>query len=178
MKADAFIEVCKLGRAVGLKGFLKLHDLSDFPEQFRPKALFYLDANQTLVIAQYDKERSIVRFEGINDKDSASKLTNKILKTTKEATRALCKLKEGEFFWFDIMGCEVVEEGVKLGTVGEIERIAGQDYLSVKSDDELVKKGLQKSFLIPYVEQYIINADIQKSQILTRNAFSLLEQEN
>ncbi|MDR0666586.1 MAG: ribosome maturation factor RimM [Campylobacteraceae bacterium] len=178
MKADALIEVCKLGRASGLKGFLKLHDLSDFPEQFKPKALFYLDKNTTLTIAQYDKNRSLVRFEGIDDKDSAAKLTNKILKTTKEATRAACKLKDGEFFWFDIIGCEVMEEGVKLGTIDEIVRIGGQDYLHVQSGDEFVKRGLDKSFLIPYIERYIINTDINKRKITTIDAVWLLERED
>jgi 16S rRNA processing protein RimM len=178
MKADSLIEVCKLGRTSGLKGFLRLQNLSDFPEQFKPKALFYLDENTTLTIAQYDKNRSLVRFEGINDKDSASKLTNKILKTTKDATRAACKLKDGEFFWFDIIGCEVEEDGVKLGIVDEIVRIGEQDYLNVQSSDEFVKNGLDKSFLIPYIEHYIANTDIKNRKITTINAVWLLESED
>jgi 16S rRNA processing protein RimM len=178
MKADALVEVCKLGRTSGLKGFLKLYDLSDFPEQFKPKSIFYLDENRTLTIAQYDKNKSLVRFEGINDKDSASKLTNKILKTTKDATRASCKLEEGEFFWFDIIGCEVTEDGVRLGVVDEIVRIGAQDYLNVQSDEEFVKKGLDKSFLIPYIEHYIVNTDIKECKITTMNAVWLLERED
>ncbi|MDR1007798.1 MAG: ribosome maturation factor RimM [Campylobacteraceae bacterium] len=178
MKADFLIDVCKLGRTSGLKGFLKLYDLSDFPEQFKPKALFFIDENSTLTIAQYDKSRSLVRFEGIDDKCSASKLTNKILKTTKDATRAACKLKEGEFFWFDVIGCEVTEDNISLGIVDEIVRIGTQDYLNVRSSDEFVKKGLDGSFLIPYIERYIVNTDIKERKITTIDAIWLLEKED
>jgi 16S rRNA processing protein RimM len=175
MKADELIEVCRLGRTVGLKGSLKLHDLSDFPEQFKPKAVFYLESGETVTIAQYDKDKNLVRFEGINDQESASKLTNQFLKTTKAATKASCKLKEGEFFWFDIIGCEVVEEGVKIGVVDDIERIGSVNYLHVKTDDSFTEKGMQANFLIPYIDRFILHMDINAQKIITQDAIYFLE---
>jgi 16S rRNA processing protein RimM len=175
MKADELIEVCRLGRTVGLKGFIKLYNLSDFPEQFKPKAVFYLDNGETVTIMQYDKDKNLVRFEGINDKDTASKFTNKILKTTKAATKTSCKLKSGEFFWFDIVGCEVVEDGIKIGVVDDIERIGSQDYLHVKTDNNFIKKGLQESFLIPYIDRFILHTDTNAQKIITQDAVHFLE---
>jgi 16S rRNA processing protein RimM len=174
MNSDELIEVAKLGKAVGLKGFLKLHDLSDFPDQFKKNSKFFIDENKTLEISDFDKTRNIVRFVGINDRDEAFKLTNKILKTTKEDTLKNCKLKKGEFFWFDIIGCKVIENDETLGMVEDIERIGTQDYLSVKSGDDFVKNGFQKSFLIPYIDKYIAQTDVDSRQIITLNAKDLL----
>ncbi|MDR2635789.1 MAG: ribosome maturation factor RimM [Campylobacteraceae bacterium] len=175
MKSDELIDAAKLGRTVGLKGFLKLHDFSDFPEQFKKGERFFVDENESLEIAEFDKQKNIVRFVGVSDKDTASKLTNKILKTTKEATKNSCKLKKDEFFWFDIIGCKVIEDAEILGTVDKIERIGSSDYLHVITDEKFVKKGSQKSFLIPYIDRFIIHADIDAKEITTRYAAYFLE---
>ncbi|MDR3178017.1 MAG: ribosome maturation factor RimM [Campylobacteraceae bacterium] len=175
MKNDELVDVAKLGRAVGLKGFLKLHDFSDFPEQFKKGGRFFIDENESLEIAEFDKQKGIVRFAGVSDKDAASKLTNKILKTTKEATKNSCKLKKDEFFWFDIIGCKVVEDEQVLGVVDDIERIGSQDYLLVKSDEKIIKKGSQKSFLIPYTDRFILRVDIDSQEITTQYAAYLSE---
>ncbi|MDR3346180.1 MAG: ribosome maturation factor RimM [Campylobacteraceae bacterium] len=175
MKSDELIEVAKLGRAVGLKGFVKLHNLGDFPEQFKKGARFFVDKDMTLEISEFDKNKTLVSFVGVNDRNTASKLTNKILKSTKEATRANCELKKDEFFWFDIIGCKVVENGEILGVVEEIERICAQDYLKVKSDERFVKDGFLKSFLIPYIERYIKDTNIDTREISSSGAIDFLE---
>jgi 16S rRNA processing protein RimM len=175
MKSDELIEVAKLGRAVGLKGFLKLHNFSDFPEQFKKGGRFFIDESESLEIAEFDKQKSIVRFVGINDRDIASKLTNKILKITKEATKNSCKLKKDEFFWFDIIGCKIVENGQNLGIVDDIERIGSQDYLHVKTDEKFVKDGLQKDFLIPYTDRFILHVNTDLQEIITQYAAYFLE---
>jgi 16S rRNA processing protein RimM len=175
MKSDEFIDVAKLGRSVGLKGFLKLHNLSDFPEQFKKGRRFFVDKDESLEIAEFDRQKSIVRFVGINDKDTASKLTNKILKITKEASKSSCKLKKDEFFWFDIIGCKIIENGQILGTVDDIERIGSQDYLHVKTDENFVKNGSQKSFLIPYIDRFILHTDVDSKEIIVQYAVYFLE---
>jgi 16S rRNA processing protein RimM len=175
MKSDELIKVAKLGRAVGLKGFLKLHNFSDFPKQFKKGARFLTDESESLEISEFDKEKSFVHFVGINDRDAASKLTNKILKTTKEATRNSCKLKKDEFFWFDIIGCKIVENGQVLGEVNEIERIGSQDYLHVRTCEEFVKNGLHSNFLIPYIDKFVLNVDINSKEIITQDAVYFLE---
>ncbi|MDR1460674.1 MAG: ribosome maturation factor RimM [Campylobacteraceae bacterium] len=175
MKSNELVEVAKLGRAVGLKGFLKLHSFSDFPEQFKKGGRFFTDKNESFEILEFDKEKSLVRFVGINDRDAAFKLTNKILKTTKEATRDSCKLGKDEFFWFDIIGCKVVENAQVLGMVGDIERIGSQDYLHVKTDEQFVKDGLQKDFLIPYIDRFVLHVDIGVKEIITQDAVHFLE---
>ena len=83
------VEVAKLGRAVGLKGELKLHLLSDFPEQFKKGAKFKID-DKELVVEYYNPKRGVIKFLGINSPEDARKLTNKIIYSTIEETKATC----------------------------------------------------------------------------------------
>ena len=82
-----------------------------------------------------------------------------ILYTTQEQSKAQCELKENEFFWFEIVGSEIVENGEILGVVSEIERFSAQDYLNVKTSSTLTAQNLPKSFLIPYTARYILSVD-------------------
>lgn len=108
--------------------------------------------------------------------DEAKKLTNQLLYVSKEDTIKNCTLDENEFFWFDIIGCEIVENSQTLGRVKEIHRYPLDDYLEVETDPRLIEKKLPKSFLIPYnLENYILKVDIDKKVIETKNSFDILE---
>lgn len=169
------LEVAQVGKVVGLKGDLKLHDHSDFPEQFCAGAEFYTAQGTLLRISAYDPVKSHVRFFGYEDRAKASTLTNTFLFTTIEATKAQCTLREGEYFWFDIIGCALVEEEECLGRVEEIERIGGQDYLAVRTAQALVEKGHVETFLVPYVDRYVLHVNLETKTVTSKDARGLLE---
>jgi 16S rRNA processing protein RimM len=167
--------VATLGRTVGLKGDMKLHDKSDFPEQFSAGATFYLKNGGTIRLAHVNQDRGLVRLEGIDSPEAAKRYVNADLFTTYEATREQCALEAGEHFWFDIIGCEVVEDGRELGVVTEMERIGAVDYLSVKTDALLVAQGEVKSFLIPNQRPFVISIDVAKKIIEVEGGYDLLQ---
>lgn len=170
------VYVAKLGKAVGLKGHLRLFIDSDFPEQFKKSSTFLTNKNFQLTISEYLKDRDLVSFEGYSDMESAKKLTNTELYTTIEQTKEFCKLKDNEFFWFDLISCEVYEDNLKLGVVSDVHRFPLNDYLEVKTDSQLVEKGLPKIFLIPHIfETFIQRVDIENKKIFAINAFDILE---
>lgn len=170
------VYVAKLGKAVGLKGHLRLFIDSDFPEQFKKGSTFLTNKNFQLTISEYLKDRELVSFEGYSDMESAKKLTNTELYTTIEQTKEFCKLKDNEFFWFDLISCEVYEDNLKLGVVSDVHRFPLNDYLEVKTDSQLVEKGLPKIFLIPHIfETFIQRVDIENKKIFAINAFDILE---
>ncbi|HAC70317.1 MAG TPA: 16S rRNA processing protein RimM [Arcobacter skirrowii] len=170
------VYVAKLGKAVGLKGHLRLFIDSDFPEQFKKGSTFLTNKNFQLTILEYLKDRDLVSFEGFSDMESAKKLTNTELYTTIEQTKEFCKLKDNEFFWFDLISCEVYEDSLKLGVVSDVHRFPLNDYLEVKTDSQLVEKGLPKIFLIPHIfETFIQRVDIENKKIFAINAFDILE---
>lgn len=174
-KSDELIEVAKIGKVVGLNGFFKFHNLSDFCEQFKKNTSYITDKNETLTIQEFNKDRNIIKFFGIDDRDNAQKYVNRTLKTTISQTRENIKLKKDEFFWFDVIGCEIIEDDKKLGFVKDIERIGAIDYLHVKSNEEYDRKIYEDSFLIPYINRYIKKTDINNKKIFTQDAKYFLE---
>lgn len=173
---SSLIEVAQIGRLVGLKGELKLHLQCDFPEQFKKGKKFKTQKGEELEVFSYNQTRGLISFVGYQDRELASKLVNTFLLTTYENSVDECALKEGEFFWFDLIDARVIDEdGTFLGKVDEIERIAATDYLVIKTDDALVKKGMAKSFYLPYIERYIITFDKMKKEVLSKDALGILE---
>ncbi len=169
-----YIQVATIGKTVGLKGELKLHLQTDFPEQFKTGKTFKTKTSQ-LTIDSFNKKRLLVKFKGYDTPEIAKKLTNQKLYTTVEQTKKDCTLKEGEFFWFDIQGCEIIEDGIKLGKVVDIDRILDTDYLKIQTDVNLTEKKLPKSFLLPYNDRYIVEVDINNKTIKTKQAYNILQ---
>ena len=172
------IPIAKIGKTYGVKGWQKLHLLSDFPEQFKPNTTFSSDKIE-LTIEKVDLKKGVVKFKGFDTPEDAKKLTNRVLYTTEEETKSNVKLKENEYFWFDIIGCEVKEKEasssnfIVLGKVIDIER-ADVDYLVIKTDKNLVQKGYPKRFLIDF-KRNTKNVDIENKQIEATGAIDILE---
>jgi len=166
--------IAQIGRTVGLWGDLKFHLHTDFPEQFKIGSTFKTDRGM-LTISDISPKRGTIRFQGYESIDAAKKLTNTKLYADLKQTQENCSLNEGEYFYFDIEGCTVVQDDLVLGVVDEIQRLSDTDYLVIKTDEAWVKKGLSKSFLLPYIDRYILKADIAEKKIYTKDAKDILE---
>ena len=139
LNMNSNVYVAKLGKTVGLKGHLKLHIDSDFPEQFKKDAIFITNRKVKLKVVEYNSNR-------------AKKLITQELFATPEQTRETCNLKKNEFFWFDLIGCTVYENDLKLGLVKDIHRYPISDYLEITTDESLVSsKSLPVTFLLPHI---------------------------
>jgi len=169
------IYVAKLGKVVGLKGQQKLHIDSDFPEQFKKDNTFITDKNQKLTIESYNSKNSTVKFVGIDTIDQAKKLTNRQLFVSQEDTRDMCNLGKKQFFWFDIIGCKIIEDDELLGKVDDVQRMPLSDYIQVVTTKELQDQKLSNIFLLPYIDQYIIDVNIEDKKITVTGAKEILE---
>lgn len=154
---EALVLVAKLGRTVGVQGFVRLHNLSDFPEQFECGASFF-DKNSRVLKIKARNAQSVL-FEGFESLECAKTLVNLELFQSVEKSRTSCKLGDDEFFYFDIIGLEVFENGLLLGVVKDI-LPAGNDLLLIKSDESLVKKGFASEFYLPYVDFYVKSVEL------------------
>ncbi len=173
--SSELIQVAKIGKAVGLRGELKLHLISDFIEQFQADEELYFQDRSIVTIDYFNHKRSLIKFKTIDDRESAKALTNKILYTTKERSKEICTLDKNEIFWFDLIGYKIIDNSLYLGEIKEIDRINGVDYLFIQTSEELLEKKMPKSFLIPYIDEYIENFDREQKRLFTKNALLLLE---
>ncbi len=167
------IPVAKIGKTTGLKGWLKLHLLTDFPEQFKKNISFESD-KLDLTIENFDKKRNIVKFLNYDDVEEAKKLTNRMLYTSLEESRENCNLKEDEYFWFDIMDCEIIENEKLLGIVQDINRINDINYLVIETSQDLIKENLPNRFLLDF-RRHKTEVDIKDKTIYVKDAFEILE---
>jgi len=167
-------QVAKLGKAVGIHGEMKFHLKTDFPEQFKPGLCFNTKRGE-LVIESYNPERDLVKFKGYNSAEAAKKLTNLELFVTEEQTRQAISLEEGQYFWFDIIGSSVYEGDLLLGKVSEVERLGATDYLKLDTDENLVSKKMPNSFLIPYLDNFVLEVDTKAKIIKVQGGFDILE---
>ncbi|MDD2790761.1 MAG: ribosome maturation factor RimM [Sulfurimonas sp.] len=174
-KDNELLHIATIGKTVGLKGDMKFHIHCDFPEQFKKGATFLVNKKDHITLEDVNHERGLIRVTGVSNPEDAKKFTNAHLFTTYEDTKKSCHLEDGEFFWFDIIGCAVYENEILLGVVEEVERIAISDYLNILTSEDLLKKDLAKNFLIPYHKPFIVKTDIDKKIIVVSGGLDILE---
>ncbi|MDD2697802.1 MAG: ribosome maturation factor RimM [Arcobacteraceae bacterium] len=170
------IYVAKLGKSVGLKGQMRVFIDSDFPEQFKKGVSFTTNKNKTLTVESINQSFDTVKFVGIDTIEDTKSYINSLLYTTEEESKKNCKLDKKQFFWFEIEQCSVVENGIVLGKVVEINRYPTDDYMTIETDKLLLEKDPKtpKSFLLPYNDNYVQNVDIEKKIITIINGFDIL----
>lgn len=169
------MQVAKIGRLVGLRGELKLNIHSDFPEQFFQGAQFSTDKKFDLEVHSFNPSKKTISFKGYLSREDAAKLVNINLFTTQEQSEKVCELEDGEFFWYEVIGSVLKDDDVVLGSVEEIQRMGAEDYLLIKTDKNLVKKGFVKNFYVPYIQRYIIDFDKENMTINSKDTFGILE---
>ncbi|MEA1956309.1 MAG: ribosome maturation factor RimM [Campylobacterota bacterium] len=169
------LHIATIGKAVGLKGDMKLHIKSDFPEQFVSGNSFILNKKETISLSDVNHERGLIKIKGFTTPEDARKFTNAKLYTTYEDTRKNCHLEDGEYFWFDIEGCDIYEDEKLLGNISEIDRLLENNYLKIKTDEKLISDGFAKSFLLPYNDTFILTTDVENKKITVKGAMDILE---
>ncbi len=167
----------KLVAPQGLQGEVRGNPSSDFPERFTcPGKRWIQSINKDkepteieLIKGRQVPGRSIyiVRFKGINDRNSAESLIGKhILVPASHRPN----LKKGEFHLLELVGLEVkfTSEGQSIGIVTDL-TTAGNDLLEVK----LRKNG--KKVLIPFVKEIVPTIEIKKGWLIITPPPGLLE---
>ena len=169
------IYVAKLGKTVGLKGLMKLHIDSDFPEQFKKGTSFTTNKKQILKIETINLNNNTVKFEGINSVEDAKRYINSQLLTSLEQTKQNCTLEDNQYFWFDLENCDIFENDEFLGSIIDIHRYPSDDYFEIKTNTNLLNDDFKvKTFLLPYNNNYILDVNIDGKIISVQNAKDIL----
>ena len=95
-----------------------------------------------------------LRFDEIANVDEAALLKGKELFVIKDRN----DLKEGYYFFSDLIGCDTISDGEKIGQVIDIEEYPAQITLKVKANNG-------KIFFVPFVKAFIKSVNIESKQI-------------
>ena len=157
----------KLGSSHGIKGWLKITTYTDSVEgifDYSPWLIKEQGEWREVKVLQwrFQGKAVVASLEGVETRDQAQMLTNCEIAVTPQQMQTL---PEDEFYWRDLIGCEVVNtKGYNMGKVQEIVETGSNDVLLVKAN---AKDGFGKAErMIPFVtEQFIIEVNLTEKQI-------------
>lgn len=161
------IKIGQVVNVVGLKGELKVYHYSDYKERFEELSEIYLDQRQVKIEGvRYMKEMVILKLEGISDRTEAEKHKGKDIFIDKQDVRVL---PEDTYYIFDLIGLSVQDEsGAVLGTLCDVIQNSSQDIYEIEKEDG-------KKFMIPAVEEFILNIDIENRVMTVKLIEGLME---
>lgn len=170
--AEKMFNVGKIVNTHGIRGEVKVKRITDFEERFEIGAVLYVVQKnnhiQELKVASHrvHKGFDLLSFEGFNNIIDVEPFKGAYLKITEDQ---LTELPEGEFYYHDIIGCEVKTiEGEVLGKIKEILAPGANDVWVVKGQKE-------KDILIPYIKDVVKQVDITKKEVLIDPIEGLLD---
>ena len=148
------IIIGKLGKTRGLKGELKIIPLTDFEGRFDGLTKIFVGGKLMKVESvNHIGDEIFIKFEGVDNRESAKTLTNKFLTLPRSQA---APLDEGEFYTFDIIGCEVFADEKNLGVVTAVLKTGSNDVFQVKGDKEI---------LIPALKSVVKKIDVANKKI-------------
>ncbi len=171
-----YLNVGKIVNTHGIRGEVRVISQTDFAlERYQPgKMLMLFRENQaplTLTIDTYRRHKNfdLLSFEGYSSINQVESFRDGILKVAKEDR---IELAENEFYYYEIIGAEVVtEEGKVIGKVKEILSPGANDVWVVQ------RKG-KKDALLPYIDSVIKEVDVTAQKIIVEIPEGLLDDEN
>ncbi len=157
----------KIGAVYGIKGWLKIHSFTDDPQaifDYSPWVLNLGGKKQSVTVSEWRRHSNglIAKFADISDRNDAQLRTGAEIMVESEA---LPDLPEGEFYWRDLIGMDVVnEQGYNFGKVTDIMETGSNDVLVVKANPN---DGFgKKERLIPYIDDQVIKSvSLESKQI-------------
>jgi 16S rRNA processing protein RimM len=170
-------DLLPIGRVVkphGVKGKIKVdyfgEDLNHFPlyrEVFIKDHVGRLQAYDILEVVP-QPPRLILRLKGIERIEEVEPLVGREIFIEK---RSLPDLKEGEHYWFEILGMVVeTEKGKRIGRVKEI--------FPTGANDVYVVEGKRREIFLPATEEVIQSIDIKKGRMKVIRMEGLWEEED
>lgn len=152
----------------GIKGELKINASTDFPdERFKPGQEIWIgDQSYTIETHRVHKGYDLVSLKDYQNINLVEHLKRMKVYAYKDENL----LDENEYYISDWQGCEVYNEGVYLGKVVDVYENTYQDILHVDY------RG--KKLLIPCVEAFIKNKDIEHKRIDVSLIKGFIDDEN
>ncbi|RKQ37462.1 ribosome maturation factor RimM [Oceanobacillus halophilus] len=168
-------ELFNIGKVInthGIRGEVKVLRISDFEDRFQPgkKVCLVKDNGENIQLVieghRVHKGYDLLQFEGYNNINDVEDFKGHNLKISKDQ---LTELEENEFYYYEIIGCEVFTiDKQNIGEVKEILSPGANDVWVVKQ-----KKG--RDILIPYIKDVVKEVDIDNKKIIIEPMEGLFE---
>lgn len=153
----------QIGKPHGVGGEVYVMKISDDPRRFEPGARLHHEDGRVLTVesARPHRDRFLVKFEGIGDRESAQGARGALYVDTDDRR----SLQEDEYWPDDLIGCRVSHtDGTPIGTVTDVTFNGAQDLLIIDG----------KHF-VPMVGALITSVDVKTKSIVVDPPEGLFE---
>ena len=162
-----YVLLGKIVNTFGIKGELKIDSFTDFPdERYKIGSKIYVGENkEEFIVNKYHFHKGflLLQFKDNEDINLIEKYKGKHIYKSKDDIKPL---KEGEYYFSDLKGLDVMLNNSKIGIVLNVEKGISSNYLRIKAND--------KEKLVPYLPVFIEKVDIENKQIFIKNIDGLL----
>ena len=143
----------------GVKGWVKIHPYTETIEGLTCYAAWWLGKedewrNAPVIQARPQGKTLVAKLQGCDDRAAAQMLKNLYIAVQRSDLPAV---REGEYYWTDLIGLEVVNlNGEALGVVRELFATGANDVLRVQGEREC---------LIPFIPQVVCQVSLDAALI-------------
>ena len=162
MKQEEKVLLGLINGLFGVKGWVKVYSYTRPRIKIIDYQHWYLDDDLDHPIrveeGRSQKGGVVVKLEGINDRDSAVELLDRKIWIAGEQ---LTPLPKNEYYWYQLIGLEVLDTEKKL--LGSI-----KDLIETGANDVMIVRGKDKAeHLIPYIHGQVIKSiDLEQKCIV------------
>ena len=157
-----------------MKGWVKIHSYTDPAEKIFQFDRWSLESNATsraateITVAEHRQHGKgfVARIKGIDDRTAAEAICQRAIAVSADT---LPELPEGEYYWQQLIGLRVISHyagDTKINLLGEISSMletGANDVMVVSPCDGSID---QRERLLPYVDVYILQVDLENKQML------------
>lgn len=166
MGTDDLIVMGKIGAAHGVRGEVKIHSFTDPMENLFDYPVWHLRREGEpvkqvrLASARSQGKGLVARFDGLDDREMARTWTGYEICVPRSE---LPELEEGEYYWHQLVGLEVVNRQQQLlGRVNHLLETGANDVLVVRPSAGSLD-GRER--LLPYTDECVLHIDLEKGCI-------------
>ena len=165
---ESKIMVLSIVNTHGLKGDVRALYYADGPDFFDSVEFVTTDKGEKLYLenVRVQKGALLVKFRGVDTPEAAEALRGRKCYVEKNQ---LSELSEGEYYIADLVGCDVTDGEKVIGAVKDVYRAGAGEMMEV---------GLPsgKTALIPFVEAFVKEVDLEKHTILVELIEGLIDE--
>lgn len=155
---DEWISIGTIARPHGLRGEFRVNPVSGDPSGFvHYREVKIADGKvRAVVSARSHKRQAILRVAGCDSIEAVQALIGETISIHRDA---LPEPDEDEYYWRDLVGCEVVDR--TLGVVGTVTALV--DFGA--HDNLVVARSEDKEAQIPFVDAMVVDVDLDARRI-------------
>ena len=164
-QASDNLVIGKIGAPHGVKGWVKINTYTNVPEGIFEYSPWILGEEKKYRVDQWRPHGKVLvaKLVDIETRDDAERIKNLDIRITADQ---LPELEDGEFYWRELTGMQVVTtQGYDLGVVKDVFNTGANDVVQVKAN---AKDAFgQKERLLPFVLDEVVQTVDKEGRVIT-----------